>query len=134
MPTKIKRQIELSQTSTQRLRAPARTKQQIDPRVRRALLRLKRSLQEIYGARFRGLYLYGSYARGDARPDSDVDTVIALAGKVQPFRELDRLSQTLSDLCLQSDLLIATYPIPATWLRKRASPLFENIRREGVLL
>ncbi len=88
----------------------------------------------MYGARFRGLYLYGSYARGTARPDSDVDTIIALAGKVQPYRELDRLSQTLSDLCLQYDLLIATYPIPATWLRNRESPLLESIRREGVLL
>jgi len=75
-----------------------------------------------------------SYARGTARPDSDVDTVIALAGSVQPYQELARLSQTLSDLCLQYDLLIVTYPIPETWLRERESPLLENIRREGVLL
>ena len=88
----------------------------------------------MYGSRFRGLYLYGSYARGDAHNDSDVDTVIALAGAVQPYHELARLSQTLADLCLRYDLLITTYPIPETWLRERESPLLENIRREGVRL
>ena len=134
MPIKTDHPVKSPLRSTQRLRPASRTGQSIDPHVRRALLRLKRSLQAMYGARFRGLYLYGSYARGTARPDSDVDTIIALAGKVQPYRELDRLSQTLSDLCLQYDLLIATYPIPATWLRNRESPLLESIRREGVLL
>ncbi len=110
----------------------ARTGREIDVPVRRALLRLKRTLHETYGKRFKGLYVYGSYARGDARPDSDVDTVIALAGKVNSFSEMNRLSKPLSDLCMQYDFLIATYPIPEMWLTERQSPLFENIRREAV--
>lgn len=103
-----------------------------DTRVRRALVHLKRILRKMYGERFRGLYLYGSYARGDATLDSDVDTLITLAGPVQPYQELDRLSQSLAHLCLRYDLLITAYPIPEAWLHERASPLFENIRREGI--
>ncbi len=110
----------------------ARSVHEFDVPVRRALLRLKRTLHVTYGKRFRGLYVYGSYARGDARPDSDVDTIIALAGQVNSFAEMNRLSKPLSDLCMQYDLLIAAYPIPEMWLTERQSPLFENIRRQAV--
>jgi len=113
-------------------RTRARPQREVEPRVRRALLYLKRMLRGEYGARFRGLYLYGSYARGDADQDSDVDTVVALGGQVKSFEEMDRLSKLLSEICLRYDLLIATYPVPEAWLHERESPLFENIRREGI--
>jgi predicted nucleotidyltransferase len=132
MPTKIVKRVSPPPTRVRPVSSRSRTPRVIDARIRPALARLKRTLRATYGKRFRGLYVYGSYARGDARPDSDVDTIVVLAGSVQPYQELDRLSQMLSNLCLQYDLLIATYPIPEAWLRERESPLFENIRREGV--
>lgn len=107
---------------------------QLPPPVSLALDDLKRTLASIYGDRLRAVYLYGSYARGTARPDSDVDVLIALRGEVSPREELRRLSKTLSDICLQHNVLIATYPVPENWLHERQSPLFENIRREGIRL
>jgi predicted nucleotidyltransferase len=105
---------------------------QLPPPVSQALEDLKRTLASLYGDRLRAIYLYGSYARGTARPDSDVDVLIALRGEVSPHEELRRLSKTLSDICLQHDVLIATYPVPENWVRERQNPLFENIRREGI--
>ena len=35
-------------------------------------------MKEIYGSHLRQVILYGSYARGDFRPDSDVDIMILL--------------------------------------------------------
>ena len=99
-----------------------------------ALEELKQVLLEAYGERLRGMYLYGSYARGDFSEDSDIDLLVTLEGEVRPPKEIDRLSEAVSDICLRYDLLIAVYPVPACWLRERKSPLFENIRREGVLL
>jgi len=49
---------------------------------RQDLLReVKQRLQEAYGQRFKGLVLYGSEARGEARPDSDYDFLVLLEGR-----------------------------------------------------
>jgi predicted nucleotidyltransferase len=102
--------------------------------VRLALEELKGALVELYGERLEGVYLYGSYARGDFTEDSDIDVLIVLKGHVDTYEELTRLSEVVSDICLRHDVLIATYPVPATWVAERNSPLFVNIRREGRLI
>ena len=40
------------------------------------LKEIKVRLSAAYGERLRGVVLYGSQARGDARPDSDVDILV----------------------------------------------------------
>lgn len=80
------------------------------------------------------MYLYGSYARGDFRPDSDVDLLVLLQGEVNPCQEIDRLSALVSDLCLRYDVLLTVLPAPVQWLESRPSPLYERARREGASL
>lgn len=48
--------------------------------MRTALLELKQALVQMYGERLEGIYLYGSYARGDFTQDSDVDVLVVLRG------------------------------------------------------
>ncbi|MEW6660523.1 MAG: nucleotidyltransferase domain-containing protein [Thermodesulfobacteriota bacterium] len=107
---------------------------QIPGAVQQALKELQDYLAEIYGDRLRGVYLYGSFARGDFHADSDVDVLIALEGEVKPSQEIDRIGDGVADICLEHNVLIATYPVPEEWLEVRKSPLFENVRREGVRL
>ena len=107
---------------------------QLPTTVQRALTQVQRALTSIYGNRLSGIYLYGSYARGDFHDDSDIDLMIALKGEVNPGREVNRLSHALSDICLDYNLLIATYPVPEKWIAERQGPLFVNVRREGVRL
>jgi predicted nucleotidyltransferase len=107
---------------------------QIPEAAQQALKELRDYLEKIYGERLRGIYLYGSYARGDFHQDSDVDVLIALEGEVKPGQEIDRISDGVADICLEHNVLIATFPVPEEWLRVRKSPLFENVRREGVRL
>lgn len=45
-------------------------------KIRKTLKELKRELIELYGERLRGVYLFGSYARGDFDSDSDVDILM----------------------------------------------------------
>ena len=102
--------------------------------VESALRELGTALAAAYGDRLRGVYLYGSYARGDFTNASDVDILITLAGLVNPHHEIGHISEAVSDICLRHDVLIATYPVPEAWLHERKSPLFESIRREGIRL
>jgi hypothetical protein len=36
----------------------------------------------------------------------------------------------VADICLDYNVLIATFPVPEEWLQQRKSSLFENVRRE----
>ncbi len=50
-----------------------------------ALLRdLRGRLEALYGKRLHAVVLYGSHARGEATPDSDVDVMVVLEGEVDP--------------------------------------------------
>jgi predicted nucleotidyltransferase len=107
---------------------------QIPGNVQQALKELQDYLAQIYGERLRGIYLYGSYARGDFHSDSDVDILIVLEGMVKPSQEIDRIGDGVADICLEHNVLIGTFPVPEEWLLSRKSPLFENVRREGIRL
>ena len=99
-----------------------------------ALRELKQRLDRLYGDRLSGLYLYGSYARGAAHADSDIDVLVVLHGSVQPGAEIAHMGRIVADICLERDLLISVFPVSTAALRERSSPLFANVRREGVLL
>ena len=44
------------------------------------LLQLRQEFSRILGDRLEAMYLYGSQARGDARPDSDIDVLAVIRG------------------------------------------------------
>jgi uncharacterized protein len=107
---------------------------QFSEAINQALKELQQFLAAFYGERLRGLYLYGSYARGDFRSDSDIDVLVVLEGDVNPTREIDRISHRVADICLDYNVLIATFPVSEKWFQERKSPLFENVRREAIAL
>jgi len=58
------------------------------------LAKFRAALNAIYGERIERVVLYGSQARGEARPDSDYDVAVFLIGTSDPYEERsDRISQ-----------------------------------------
>ncbi len=85
------------------------------------LVRLKSSLRDLYGGRLQGLYLYGSFARGEERPGSDQDVAMILDDYERPWVEIQRTSQIVSDLSLEYGITISL--IPPNGGRVRLIPL-----------
>ncbi len=75
--------------------------------------------------------LFGSYARGDARPDSDVDVLIIAPEFDEPYDS--RRIDLLWELRIRTDSRIEPIAVgERQWRDDRSSPLIEIARREGV--
>lgn len=94
-------------------------------------------IKRIYGTHLRKVILFGSYARGDFKPDSDIDIMILLD---MSDMDLKAYSQQLSymtyDFNLDNDLDIKPIVKSEEHFRKWVVnyPLYANINKEGVVL
>jgi len=102
------------------------------PEIRAILDELKREFEAIYGDRLVQMILYGSQARGDAEPDSDIDVLVVLEGEVLPGAEIRRTGEVTSEICLDHDAVISRLFVSADEYLGDVTPLFRNVRREGV--
>ena len=97
------------------------------------LQRFKTSLRSIYGDRMDRIVLFGSRARGDARPDSDYDVAVFLKTLPDRWQERDRLAQLRVDFLDESGAFFDTKPFLTSEINER-TPLMREIRRDGVTL
>jgi uncharacterized protein len=98
------------------------------------LTHLKQDLTKLYGDRLRHLTLFGSQARGDAEPESDIDVLVVLKSAVNPGEEIKRTGKTIADLSLHYDAVISCIFLDETYYKTRNGSLLRNIRKEGILL
>jgi predicted nucleotidyltransferase len=91
------------------------------------------TLAEVYGDRLDSVVLFGSRARGDARPDSDYDIAVFLKDITDRWAELDRLANLGVRFQDDTGALIDAKPYPLTAYRDD-SPLMWEIRRDGLSL
>ena len=95
------------------------------------LTRFRQALGRVYGERLERVVLYGSRARGDARPDSDYDVAVFLRDMDDRGAELWRLAGLSSSIIDESGDVVHAMPYPAGAYNER-TPLMREIRREGI--
>lgn len=95
------------------------------------LKRFRDALKAIYGERLERVVLYGSRARGDARPDSDYDIAVFLRDFSDRAQEINRLADIGTDLLYEIGGVIHATPYQAGAYRDR-TPVMHEIRRDGV--
>lgn len=95
---------------------------------------LRRQLSELYGPRLKAVVVFGSFARGQARPGSDVDVAMVLDQLERPWVEIQRTSEIVSALSLAHGVSLSLIPLREDTYRRRLTPLAQNIAREGRLV
>lgn len=100
--------------------------------VEKLLAELKKGLKQLYGDRLKGLYLYGSYARGDQREGSDLDVLVVLDDFERAPIELQRTSDLFCDLSLEYEITVSLMFMRENDWFTADKPLLRNVRVEGV--
>lgn len=95
---------------------------------------LRRRLRAIFGERFREARLFGSFARGDAGPESDLDVLVVLQGPVDRFEEYRRLGDLVVDLMERYGVYVSPLVVEEHDYDAGSGPLLQNVREEGVAL
>ena len=107
-----------------------------DAEVAAALARFVSAVRASYGVRVHGVFLFGSRARGDHRPDSDADVAVVLSdGDWEEWRERRLLNRLAEIAEAASHVDIQPWPISWTeWMSADSAattPLSRSARREG---
>lgn len=102
--------------------------------IRTIVQTCKELLSTHYGARLRGVILYGSIARGDAEVGSDIDLLVLLSSPFDYFAELRKIVDLLYPIQLESNRLISAKPALASDYELGSISLYRNAKREGVVV
>ena len=95
---------------------------------------LKSSLVNLYGDRLFSLILFGSQARGEATPDSDIDVMAVLNDPVNVAEEIYRMSDIGWHFMNEYGELVSIIPTAKSAFLDSAISFVRVVKREGIEL
>ena len=80
--------------------------------------------------------LYGSEARGDAHPDSDIDLLVLVDKDKLSYADKDSIIAPFYDIELETGVIISTLIMPRKECENRPflTPFQYNVNKEGIIL
>ena len=101
-------------------------------KLRGILSELRQGLRRIYAGRLKGVYVFGSHARGDATPDSDLDVLIVLDTIEDYDEEIARTSHLISSLSLDCGTSLSRVFVSQAQWAEGQTRFLQNVREEAV--
>ena len=108
----------------------------LDAQIQRIVEDTRLRVSELFPNDHVDAILFGSYARGDAHADSDLDILLLVdASKEAIARQNWQIGKIASDLFFDYELVVSPIVENRSFYESRiqAIPFYENIHREGVL-
>ena len=101
--------------------------------LKQLLAELRAGLHALYGPRLKGLFLFGSYARGEQEDDSDVDVLVVIDQFTGSYGdEVRRTGQIGAGLSLKYGATISqVFVKESDWLAGQ-TPFLDNVRDEAI--
>ena len=78
--------------------------------------------------------LFGSEARGEARPDSDIDILILIDKEKISLEERQAVTYPLYDIEMENGVQINPIIRPKNLWGRYITPFYENVCKEGIIL
>lgn len=109
----------------------------MDDKINRVLAKYVAGLSSILSSHLQKVILYGSYARGDYREDSDIDIMILVDLDNEELKEVEKEKSNYTfEMNFDNDIqimpVIKNILLFNQWVR--AYPFFNNVHNEGVEL
>ena len=104
----------------------------LTPSHKCSLEEFNNAVSALFRDRLCSVILYGSHARGDALPDSDIDILVVLDSSENLSHDWDQCIDRAADLASRTGVLISVMVCLAKDFAEREHTLLMNIRREGV--
>src|SRR5438876_8686979 len=89
-------------------------------------------LRALYGKRLRKILLFGSWARGDAHPESDIDLLVVLDQVASPWEELRRMEDVLDRHSVDNDTVVSALVVAEPELLEPKAPAVVRASIEGL--
>jgi predicted nucleotidyltransferase len=97
--------------------------------------KFKTVLEQTFGKQFIELRLFGSKARGDDHPDSDIDVLVIVATDDWHIR--DKVYDVATDMLLQADVCISPKVISQSrfvQLCKEGTSFIHNVSKDAITI
>jgi len=102
--------------------------------IRLILKKIKDFIVQNYGNKVKKVILYGSYAKGNPKESSDIDIMVVVDNSVNCYRIEEELNEILFDILIEHGKLVSLFVVKESLFENYRSPLFLNVREEGIVL